>query len=182
MPKITNFTTKAPQTRERVRKHRKFNKIKEIHEENVRDMNLKEQSNVDNSEQTNIHENKSDFDIEEELKYWAVKHKITKRAINDLLAILVLAGFTCFPKDSRTLMKTPTNVDIRPLSSGKLWYNGIGNTLTRVLGNCNHDMTIHLNFNFDGLPLFDSSVLQFWPILCSIHGDYYTLSLCTKMT
>lgn len=67
-------------------------------------------------------------------------------------------------------MKTPKNVNISTLSSGKFWYHGIRISLEKVLGNCKRDLMIHLDFNFDGLPLFESSVLQFWPILCSIRG------------
>lgn len=65
------------------------------------------------------------FDFKDELQNWAVKHRITKRASNDLLAILNRAGFGYLPRDSRTLMKTPVFVDICELSKGKLWYRGL---------------------------------------------------------
>ena len=79
------------------------------------------------------------------------------RALNDLLSILVVYGFSFSPKDSRTLMKTPVNVDIRELSKGKLWYYGIKSHLQLIFQNICSDIKLTLDFNFDGVELFNSS-------------------------
>lgn len=117
-------------------------------------------------------ENQSDEDFQHSLKEWAVKHRITKMALNDLLSILITAGFCYLPKDSRTLMKTPTHVEICNLSSGQMWYRGISFSLFQIFQNLRNDISIYLDFNFDGVPLFDSSSKCFWPIIVSIRGDF----------
>lgn len=164
MAKIKKFTKKAARNRERVRKYRKYKKVKETYERDVREFYSNEEYDKQSDDMDEQPEDNcsAEFDIREDLKFWAIKHRITKRAINDLLAILFLAGFTCFPKDSRTILETPTNVNIQPLSSGKLWYYGIQKNLDKILEKCNRDLAIHLDYNFDGLPLFESSVLQFF--------------------
>lgn len=111
--------------------------------------------------------------FETKLKCWATNHHISARAISDLLKILIFAGFTFLPKDSRTFMKTPSNVPIKVLSNGKMWYNGIEKCLKNVLSNISRDVCITLDFNFDGIPVFKSSNLQFWPILMAIQGDFF---------
>lgn len=51
-------------------------------------------------------------------------------------------------------------------------YNGIRKNLQMIFGNANSNMQINLCFNMDGLPLFNSSKYQFWPILASVQGKY----------
>lgn len=85
-----------------------------------------------NSQQTNDEEfqnsfnnrDESSYDFKGLLRLWAIEHRISHSGINDLLKILKSVGFSV-PKDSRTMMFTPTNVEIRMLSNGKLWYQGI---------------------------------------------------------
>ncbi|WAR00574.1 hypothetical protein MAR_024946, partial [Mya arenaria] len=66
------------------------------------------------------------------------------------------------PKDCRTLLQTPGVVEYSEKCGGKYIYFGIETV---------EDKTIKLNFNIDGIPVFKSTVTQFWPILCSL-GDY----------
>lgn len=170
--------------RERMKKYRK----KLAYEKAVRDEILKSNQNIvknhdyysnlpDSSQMKDPHHgedlNRSDsqmIDFKEELKCWAVKHCITKRALNDLLSILIVYGFSFLPKDSRTFMKTPVNVEIRELSHGKLWYHGIRKYLELIFYNVQSDIIINLDFNFDGVDLFNSSKTCFWPIIASIRG------------
>lgn len=92
-------------------------------------------------------------------------------ALNDLLSLLITAGFCYLPKDSRTLMKTPTHVDIRNLSQGQMWYRGISLCLFQIFQKLDSDISIYLDFNFDGVPLFESSSKCFWPIIGSVRGN-----------
>ena len=72
----------------------------------------------------------------EELKLWALKHRITHRAVNELLSILNL---TCklkyLPRDSRTLLATPSSVNILNIGEGNYWHNGLKNCLANVFWN-----------------------------------------------
>lgn len=174
-----NNSKKAVATRKRVQKHRAKKQNRQKYEKKVQDFMQKNCENTLNSGEEMSYETEnekqSDFGIEEKLRNWAIKHRITKSAINDLLGILIFFGFNFLPKDSRSLMKTPIEVDIKPLSSGKIWFNGIRKTLSKALSRCNVSLTITLDFNFDGMPLFNSSTLQFWPILYSIRGKFCTV-------
>lgn len=196
MAKIRNQSIQAKKTRERVRKCRKKKKSKKLHEERVAQMianasksnfndsdTSQTSSNgtfgVNNSDILNENLNRDDsvdisYDMKEKLRIWAVKHRISHLAIGHLLSILKCAGFSYLPKDARTLMQTPTTVQIASLQSGKLWYQGIRKCLEHVLNKCNKSIEITLDFNFDGLPLFNSSKLQFWPILSSIQGALFS--------
>lgn len=182
MAVIRNFTEKAAKTRERVRRHRRLKKIKEKYENDVyfelqkrNQFDIEENcdhpnENTSNCENTSNHESDENFNFQKNLKRWAVKHRVTQMAINDLLSILIAAGFAYLPKDSRTFMCTPSNVEISELSKGQMWYRGISNNLNHIFKKLNDDISIYLDFNFDGVPLYNSSTKCFWPIIVSIRG------------
>lgn len=75
------------------------------------------------------------------------------------------------PKDYRTLLRTPKIVEIKPAGGGKYWYNGIERNLRLIFSNLEKDISISLKFNMDGLPLFKSSKVTFWPILSTVHSN-----------
>lgn len=196
MGKIRNLSRKASMGRNRVKKHRRWTKLSQAHQKAVQN-EIEKRQYIDN-EGSNLYTSEEDHDFhhdgskkipthdeeminfKEKIKLWSVKHCITKRALNDLLSILIVFGFNFLPKDSRTLMKTPVNVNIVELSKGKIWYNGIKNSLQLILNkiiinSCSYTDTIlydtiHLDFNFDGVELFNSSKKCFWPIIASIRG------------
>lgn len=119
-------------------------------------------------------------DFKEKLVCWSVKHCVTKRALNALLTILIIYGFNFLPKDSRTRMKTPTTIDIRALSKGQMWYHGLQKNLHSIFNKVRRSgialsSTIHLDFNFDGVELFNSSKKCFWPIIASIRGIFESI-------
>lgn len=188
MPKIINFSTKAARDRERKRKSRLKKSLKQsyqtkvqkqlriqqetygsIHDEN----DSKSEENIANElslDTNSIIEMDNSFNIAHELRKWTIKHNIKQMALNDLLSICISAGYTSLPKDSRTLMETPKFVNIYTVGNGKMWYRGIASQLKRVLSKCDSDLAITLDFNFDGLPIFNSSKKQFWPILSHVRG------------
>lgn len=104
------------------------------------------------------------------LREWVVKKRVARTAVDALLAILVSFGINGLPKNHRTLLGTPVNIETNDVAGGELWYNGLQNCLTRIFSGLDKDISISLNFNIDGLPLFKSSKTSFWPILASIHG------------
>lgn len=79
---------------------------------------------------------------------------------------------TYLPSDARTVMRTPKNIEIVEKANGKLWYNGIRINLQKIFEFVNKDIQIQLNFNVDGIPLYNSSKKEFWPILANIHSMY----------
>lgn len=89
-----------------------------------------------------------------------------------IYANLFLLGLHSLPNDYRSLLHTPRQIEISQVGGGQLWYNGIATNLQNIFSKLNEDITIGLNFNMDGLPLFKSSQRCFWPILASINGKY----------
>ena len=110
-------------------------------------------------------------DLEKSLAQWIVKHKCSREGGNELLAILRKHGHGTLPVDVRTLLKTPTSVEVNEKCGGNYAYFGIKHGISKVLGknpNFNaENNSIELEVNIDGLPLFKSSNHQFWPILCA---------------
>lgn len=179
---IKKFDSGSQKNRERVRKHREKKKIRFQHEMEVQarlkqlylksdvcfDSNIVTEDGVDTQQPIVDYDEMSDF--VDKLKFWAINHRISARAISSLLTILICVGFTSLPKDSRTFMRTPSKLPIKLLSNGKMWYHGLTKCIEKVFINLRSNISITLNFNFDGLPVFRSSNLQFWPILASIRG------------
>jgi len=109
----------------------------------------------------------------EELRLWAIKHKISFVALADLLRILIMyvIQLSFLPKDPRTLLRTPRNTNIIELAGGSYWHYGLNN----IIENLKKEYTklkvavneFQLILNVDGLPLSKSSKSTFWPILVS---------------
>lgn len=117
------------------------------------------------------------------LQNWAVDNSITHIALNQLLLLLQdWLPAEDFPKDARTLLKTPRHIKIVEKSGGQYFYFGIkqyiletlpyltdfNQTLPNLL---NIENLISLKVGFDGVPVSKSSNLQFWPILFKVDQD-----------
>lgn len=73
--------------------------------------------------------------------------------------------------DARTLLKTQRKAAISDMHSGKYCYFGIANNLKIIFSKVpalQSLQEIKLFVNIDGIPLVNSSSIQFWPILCKI--------------
>lgn len=110
--------------------------------------------------------------FENNLKKWAFKYKISHLALRDFLQIFneYSAEEKFLPDDPRTLLQTERNaIPVVPLiGGGEYWHNGLEKCLRSVFKNLQKPISISLNINIDGLPLFNSSKVSFWPILCNI--------------
>lgn len=99
---------------------------------------------------------------------WAVRFGVSLVALSALLSILRIY-FPFLPKDGRSLLKTKTDYKVEMLAGGSFHYFGIVNVVqrkfTRLLSSFPEGYEFLLQLNFDGLPLFKSSSIQFWPIL-----------------
>ena len=105
-----------------------------------------------------------------ELANWLLVHKISRTASNDLLTILRRNGHDDLPKCTRTVVQTPRKVASVKKCGGDYIYLGIVRGLNRVLATKQNyvfrDGVIYMIVNADGVPLFKSSGVQTWPILC----------------
>lgn len=105
-----------------------------------------------------------------ELKEWALKYNVRTNCLNDLLKILAGVGIPFLPKDTRTFLHTPKEIQIENIANGQFWYAGITTRLASVFQTADKNVDVELNFHVDGLQLFNSSNKQFWPILAQMHG------------
>lgn len=168
MPKINKNNTKREKTRNRVRIFRSAQAI--LREE--RNVTLNYESNVEHnvlglSQHIRRESRKS---LADQLRSWAIEYHVQRRALSKLLKILISAGMYFLPKDSRTLLATPRSINIEDRAGGKYWHYGIQTGLKSIFSQLTSNFTIKMNINIDGLPLFKSSPIEFWPILGSIRG------------
>ena len=117
-----------------------------------------------------VDENEEEPGLVTKLAKWILKYQISRTASNELLAILRQSGHDDLPKCTRTILKTPRTVLCEQKCGGEYVYLGISNGISRSLAifpqyRFNND-TISLIVNVDGVPLYKSSGIQVWPILC----------------
>lgn len=155
------------QTKLRVYRHRRIS-FNLKRQENSVNHQLR-QTNSQNSEDTIPENDIPSSDMK--LRLWALKHNITRSALTDLLKILITFGLTWLPADGRSLLQTKQNIEINEIANGQMWYSGIRNNLCEILKTVNRNLKIALDFNFDGIPLFNSTKHEFWPIFAKIHGE-----------
>ena len=120
--------------------------------------------------------------VREKLRVWAINFCIVQTIITALL--MVLNGiFPCLPQHGKTLIRTKTEFTVTsfcPENSqdhSEFAYIGISTQLQRIINPANHpeNKVLKLQFNVDGLPLFKSGGIEFWPILGKVHfmSDLY---------
>lgn len=103
------------------------------------------------------------------LKDWALCHNITHNALDALLTFLKTnPDLSDLPTSARALLNTPKSMEIEELGGGHFYYFGLAQNLTRIIELTQCDI-LDLDFGIDGLPIYKSSNLSFWPILCKIH-------------
>ncbi|XP_065669023.1 uncharacterized protein LOC100201683 isoform X2 [Hydra vulgaris] len=105
--------------------------------------------------------------LREELAEWVVVNQTSHSATNQLLFILRKNGHTELPKDVRTLLKTPSNIPLKNKCGGDYIYYGLETNILKHLSKFPKLAKIELVVNVDGIPLFKSTSVALWPILCS---------------
>ena len=104
--------------------------------------------------------------LQQDLASWACYNRGSKSCLDELLVVLRRYGCV-FPKDARTMLKTPSSVETKTMFGGSYVYLGIVAGLRRILGEeISEDSIIVLSVNIDGFPLYKSASTQLWPILC----------------
>lgn len=104
---------------------------------------------------------------------WAVHFRVCLVALTALLIILrVHCSF--LPKDPRTLLKTTSSYNIQVFAGGTYHYFGILKTFAKSIeqfwSHIPDRYVFKLQLNIDGLSLFQSSSVQFWPVLGLLKG------------
>ena len=116
-----------------------------------------------------------DTSIKDRISSWVNTFNITTASTNALLHILK-AYHPELPRDKRTLLGTQTSYDISSIGGGNYHHFGVKNSVLTQLQNADivlfHVTETYIQLNIDGLPLFKSSPLQFWPILGRLITPY----------
>uniref|UniRef100_A0A1B0DMI0 Transposase domain-containing protein n=1 Tax=Phlebotomus papatasi TaxID=29031 RepID=A0A1B0DMI0_PHLPP len=101
---------------------------------------------------------------------WAIEHNETRASVDHLLNLLrTHKCLEYLPKNSRTLLKSPQHVNITSMGSdGEFWYNGLAINLKKQFCDIREDTQISLKIHVDGVQIYRSSKVDFWPILYMI--------------
>ena len=114
-----------------------------------------------------------------DLRKWARDCDIAYKHVDGLLKILKpyhpelpLSSTTLFRSGIKTKFEiekfNPDNAD----DNSQFLYCGLALQLQRTVNiNLHKNNTLRLQFNIDGLPLFHSSSIQFWPILGKVYTE-----------
>ncbi|KYQ60589.1 hypothetical protein ALC60_00349 [Trachymyrmex zeteki] len=134
----------------------------------------------------NIIDNQEDDQFIKDIASWAITFNIFHIALLALLVILRKYTHYLFPKDPRTLLKTPRHTAVIEMGLGQYCHFGLRNALEKMLDEYNKvlgrmPISLDIFINIDGLPIPKSSNSALWPILCSdtvlksvfIVGAYY---------
>lgn len=125
-------------------------------------------SEVDSDDNQSDDGNLVSDDLVASLAGWAVNFGISLIALSALLTILRV-HLPFLPKDGRTLLRTKTSYKTQMIAGGDFHYFGILNSLKTAFENMWSKVPdqhiFRLQLNFDGIPLFNSNSVQFWPIL-----------------
>lgn len=139
-------------------------------EPNSDNINMKSKDNklIISSDQINCFDKVSTpYDLHNNIKKWAIRNKVPHSTVTDLLHVLSPIHPE-LPLSSKTLLRTPTSIKHKKeLHTGTYIHFGLRHFLEMYLSR--HFLLfsdiIQISFNIDGLPLFKSSSIQFWPIL-----------------
>lgn len=105
--------------------------------------------------------------LKNKLSDWAIVYKPGRTSFRQLLIILKEEGLNV-PISPDTIVKRVQNNSIKQFSNGSYQHFDIESQILKYCSVMGYKEVIHLDINVDGLPLFDSSRTQLWPILARI--------------
>ncbi|TGZ46963.1 hypothetical protein DBV15_11681 [Temnothorax longispinosus] len=119
---------------------------------------------IDNQNLENYDKFKTD------LCYWYINDRVSHKTLANLLVILRKHTGLLFPKDPRTLLNTPRNIECIPVEM-QYYHFGFDKALKKMLRDYVQQVgptnILRVFINIDGLPIAKSSNASLWPILCS---------------
>lgn len=122
----------------------------------------------DDDEDDSVTEEGRMTDLLKRLAQWKLQNNITNSAFNDLLKIL-RHEHPRLPKDSRTIVPPPKDVQYRRFDGGIYHHFGLVSGITNALQNDKDHVQdgdcIQLQLGIDGLPVHKSTRWHLWPIL-----------------
>ncbi|CAN7943547.1 unnamed protein product, partial [Ixodes hexagonus] len=101
----------------------------------------------------------------EELAAVARRRGLSHGTVNTIAAIFRKLGHDV-PKDARTILGTERRAPIQ--DDDPFIHFGLKRGIIEALGEGAAPSEIVIQLNIDGLPLFKSSSVCFWPILCRV--------------
>lgn len=98
---------------------------------------------------------------------WACRNSICHSVLDDLLISLSKCSqFKNLPKDSRTLLHTPSTTVLKNITGGVYYHFGVVNEIEYLFKTFKNIPTVlQLVVGVDGLPLMKNPPSQLWPIL-----------------
>ena len=113
----------------------------------------------------------------EVISSWALRNNITHNALDELLVGLKDVdpqSLRTLPKTARTLLRTNREVTTVKIGPMEVIHVDIAETLHRHLRQYPREViqdleVLHISLNADGIPVYNSSNKNFWPLLCSIN-------------
>ncbi len=128
-------------------------------------------SNVIYSSSSGDESEAENFNLLIGLKEWAISNNINHAQFSELLK--VLRKHSChhdFPSDSRSVIKAnKSTVSVFPVNPGKYCHLEFSSKI-KSLYNTTKTSPLYLQIGIDGLPIYKSSNIQFWPILGFLVG------------
>ncbi|XP_053678673.1 uncharacterized protein LOC128729051 [Anopheles nili] len=106
------------------------------------------------------------------LRYWALTTNQSQNSVRLILNILRAKTNCILPKSTKTLLETPRSrpSSITEINGGLYWYDGIDKNISNYFRHTYPPyQCLSLNICIDGLPLYKSSSVQFWPNMANIH-------------
>ena len=107
------------------------------------------------------------------LTKWNKRHNITREAMKDLVVGLRDRGHPELPMDPRTLLRTSIVYSVENKCGGCYVYLSLAKSLKSAISKIpniqiGNNTELHLQFNIDGIPMFNSGSQSLWPILSRV--------------
>lgn len=103
--------------------------------------------------------------VSEKLKQWCIKHRVSRNCAKDLIEILRSENLDVRPFYKFHCQKKPV---VENICGGSYIHIGLQAQLKKMCSVIELPKNIMLDINIDGLPLFNSSRTQLWPILLRV--------------
>lgn len=120
---------------------------------------------------TDIAEVEKNVEFRKAIRSWAVSFNVPHLTLKALFENINNRFPSILPRDPRTLLKTYQTVIIIKVGNGNYWHHGFEKSLRQIFAQVPEILIpkiISCNINMDGLPIYKSSKLEFWPILFNI--------------
>lgn len=107
--------------------------------------------------------------VVQDLRKWTAEFNVPLTALKGIIKIMNSRLSANLSADPRTIMKTPRSINVIQIGgTGEYWHQGLGFCLLNCFRNITQNLSISINVNIDGLPIYRSSPKNFWPVLFNV--------------